>query len=159
MSPDSQDFEALRRLLALKRYEQPPPGYFVYFSRRVVARIEAGARGDDPSWLHSLFAEASWLQRFWAALETKPVLVGAFGALVCGLFISGMIYSQGSALAADSQNAPQFADIFQPLSRPAVGTLTVLSEPFRSASTEPMLFPQQRGSLFDPQYQFAGFQK
>src|SRR5689334_20585860 len=151
MSPDSQDFEALRRLLALKRYEQPPPGYFIYFSRRVVARIEAGERGDDPGWLPALFSEASWLQRIWAALEAKPVLVGAFGALVCGLFISGMI--QGGALASDNQNSPQFADIFQPISRPAVETLTVLSQPFRNASAEPSLFPQQRGSAFDAQFQ------
>jgi len=94
MSQDSQDFESLRRLLALKRHEQPPPGYFNDFSSQVVARIKAGDRGDE-SPLERLFWEAPWLQRLWAALETKPVMAGAFGAAVCALLIVGVVYSGG----------------------------------------------------------------
>lgn len=92
MSQDSQDFESLRRLLALKRHEQPPPGYFNDFSSQVIARIKAGDRGEE-SPLERLFWEAPWLQRLWAALETKPVMAGAFGAAVCALLIVGVVYS------------------------------------------------------------------
>ena len=40
MSPDPENFETLRRLLVLKRFEQPPPGYFHHFAPRVIARIK-----------------------------------------------------------------------------------------------------------------------
>ncbi|PYJ05511.1 MAG: hypothetical protein DME25_08320, partial [Verrucomicrobia bacterium] len=84
MNPESQDFTQLRRLLALKRHEQPPPGYFHDFSRQVVVRIRAGATGDPES---AMVWEVPWLRRLWAAFETKPILAGAFGVLVCGLLL------------------------------------------------------------------------
>jgi hypothetical protein len=93
MSQDSQDFESLRRLLALKRYEQPPPGYFNHFSTDVIARIKAG-EGERGGALERLFWEAPWLQRLWAALETKPIMAGAFGTAVCALLVAGVIYSE-----------------------------------------------------------------
>jgi hypothetical protein len=93
MSQESQDFESLRRLLALKRYEQPPPGYFNNFSSEVIARIKAG-EGAHENVLERLFWEAPWLQRLWSALETKPIMAGAFGAAVCALLVAGVVYSE-----------------------------------------------------------------
>lgn len=92
MNQDSQDFESLRRLLALKRHEQPPPGYFNSFSSEVIARIKAGDGAHETA-IERLFWEASWLQRLWAALETKPIMAGAFGAAVCALMVAGVFYS------------------------------------------------------------------
>ena len=94
MSQDTENFEQLRRLLALKRHEQPPPGYFNDFSSQVIARIKLGERGEDSAGTGRLFWEAPWLQRIWAAFEAKPVLAGAFGVAVCGLLITGVIYSE-----------------------------------------------------------------
>jgi hypothetical protein len=93
MSQESEDFGRLRRLLALKRYEQPPPGYFNGFSRLVIARIKAGDTGEEslPNWL---FWESPWFQRLWAALQAKPILAGAFGAAVCSLLIFGVTFSE-----------------------------------------------------------------
>ena len=93
MSQDSQDFGSLRRLLALKRHEQPPPGYFNDFSSQVIARIKAGDRAEESA-MERLFWEAPWLQRLWAAIETKPIIAGAFGTAVCALLIGGIIYSE-----------------------------------------------------------------
>ncbi|MGD0259435.1 MAG: hypothetical protein ABSD29_06370 [Verrucomicrobiota bacterium] len=90
MNQDTENFEQLRRLLALKRHEQPPPGYFKHFSSQVILRIERGERG---TLIDRLLWEAPWLQRIWAALETKPILAGVCGAAVCGLLVTGVICS------------------------------------------------------------------
>jgi hypothetical protein len=97
MSLEQDSFDQVRRVLALKRYETPPPGYFNDFSRSVVARIErlhahersAGAATSQPS-------EAGWLVRLWEALETKPLLAGAFGMVACGLLVGAVVYSEVS---------------------------------------------------------------
>jgi hypothetical protein len=94
MNQDTENFEQLRRLLKLKRYEQPPPGYFDGFSREIIARIKLGERGEDSAVIGRLLWEAPWLQRIWAAFEAKPVLAGAFGLAMCAFLISGVIYSE-----------------------------------------------------------------
>jgi hypothetical protein len=93
MNQDTENFEPLRRLLALKRHEQPPPGYFNGFSGQVIARIKARERRQGGALIERLLWEAPWLQRIWGAFEANPVLAGVFGAAVCGLLITGVIYS------------------------------------------------------------------
>lgn len=93
MNSDVENFEQLRRLLALKRHEQPHPRYFNDFSSQVVARIKAGDKGETADGLDWLFGDVSWLQRLWATLESKPALAGAFGAAVCAMLVAGIVYS------------------------------------------------------------------
>ena len=51
------DFAEVRRLLILKRHEQPPPGYFHHFSGHVIASLseERTTRVDGseslPNWI------------------------------------------------------------------------------------------------------------
>lgn len=141
MNPDSENFDALRRVLALKRHEQPPPGYFDQFSSQVIARIKAGETGEPASAVSRFFRGASWWNHVVSALEAKPAVAGAFGAAVCALLISGIVYSEnaptpasaglaepetGSSLApatvamGDSQNESQVV---------SVGTNSVASSP------------------------------
>ena len=94
MMPEQDNFESLRRLLVLKRYEQPPPGYFNRFSRDVIERIRSGEHLIEASWFERLGWEAPWLQRVWAIFEAKPILAGALGVAVCGLLVSGIVYSE-----------------------------------------------------------------
>ena len=94
MNQDAENFESLRRLLALKRHEQPPPGYFGNFSSQVITRIKHGDSGERVSVLEQLLWESSWLQRLWASFEAKPVLAGVFGLAVCGLLITAVIGSE-----------------------------------------------------------------
>jgi len=80
MQPGSEDFESLQKLLALKRYEQPPPGYFDRFPYQVMARIEAEeARFQLP-----------WWERVLGRFDLKPALVGAFGFAVMGVYFLGL---------------------------------------------------------------------
>src|SRR5512137_1679411 len=97
MNQDTENFEQLRRLLKLKRYERPPPRYFNDFSSQVIARIPLGERGEhDAPLVERVLSEASWLQRIWAAFEAKPVVNGAFGLAMCALLITGVIGSERS---------------------------------------------------------------
>jgi hypothetical protein len=92
MTPDSENFDQLRRLMALKRHEVPPPGYFHNFSREVMVRIKAGEMGGEVGstwWV----LEGSWLRRLWSIFEARPVLAGGFGAAVCGFFVAGALIS------------------------------------------------------------------
>jgi hypothetical protein len=89
MSPEQENFDQLRRLLALKRHEQPPPGYFDNFSREVISRIRLGEASEE-SLLERLAWEAPWLRWLLNAMEGKPILAGAFGAAVCGLLVVGL---------------------------------------------------------------------
>src|SRR5512141_1935015 len=90
MNPDPENFEQLRRMLVLKRYEQPPPGYFEHFSGNVVDRIRAETAGSG-----------GWLRRVLSVLEAKPVFAGAFGVAVCSILISGILNSEESGIASN----------------------------------------------------------
>ena len=96
MNQDTEQFEQLRRLLALKRHEQPPPGYFNDFSRQVIVRIKAGESGAEYNIIERLFEVAPWLQRGWAAFKAKPALAGAFGLAMCSLLFAGVLFSDRS---------------------------------------------------------------
>ena len=94
MRTDSKNFESLRRLLALKRFEKPPPGYFQGFSAQVISRIKAGELGEPDSTFASFLGGFRWLERLRSLLEAKPAFAGAFGASVCALLVSVVIYSE-----------------------------------------------------------------
>jgi len=152
MAPEQEDFEALRRLLAIKRHEQPPPGYFNNFSSKVLARIEA-AEG------HGRFGRLPWYQRLWAALDTKPALAGALGATASAAVIGAFLFSDGVVSApagglgaAFSQSmtgfeSPAFKAMYSPQSVAPSALATVPADSTVPAS----LLPQQQlaNSLFD----------
>jgi hypothetical protein len=79
MNSGDQDFEQLRKLLKVKRYEQPPPGYFSRFSGRVINRLEREAesmqRGGFVGWFGALRR----------VLVENPISAGIFA--VCGILM------------------------------------------------------------------------
>ena len=74
MEPAPQEHERLLRLLALKRHEAPPPGYFDRFADRVVLQIKAGQAPATEAWWGRL--------REW--LTAEPALAGAYAMLLTG---------------------------------------------------------------------------
>jgi hypothetical protein len=77
MDPERAQFDDLRRLLALKRHEVPPPGFFEAFPDRVRARILAESRAPAAPWWARWVARPGW----------RPALAGACAVLAGGLLI------------------------------------------------------------------------
>jgi hypothetical protein len=136
MNQDSENFDSLRQLLALKRHEIPPPGYFDRLPRDIMARIKAGEKGGDVG------AEVSWLQRLLSMFDVKPVFAGAFGTAVCAFLISGVISSDRIPVLGVASPHPEGAPL----------AATPLPEP-SNASMEQLMASTTNsggsGSLFD----------
>jgi len=90
MNENENNFESLRRLLALKRHETPPPGYFGNFSSKVTARIRAGETGGTERQANEL----PWLFRLLSGYEAKPAFAGAFASALCLLLLFGIVYAE-----------------------------------------------------------------
>lgn len=155
MNPQPDDFTQLRRLLALKRHEKPPPGYFESFSREVIVRIHAGEQVRDYSLLEALSWEAPWLQRLWAILERKPMFAGGFGVAVCGVLLAGLLLSEkrdpsltaANVPVATEQQTAQIEGTANPSTIPAgMDQPRPLSERLNEPQTQPVLFSVPPGN-------------
>ena len=146
MKSDPENFDALLKLLALKRHEQPPPGYFERLSRGVMARLEAEEATKQSQW-DGVSNMASWLRRVWSAFEVKPILAGVFGVVVCGLMLSGIIYSQrlepATVTASPSPSEALFTGV------PKTWGIEQPAPPMLIASTNPLVEPKIPTSIFD----------
>src|SRR5476651_2395646 len=91
---NKNNFESLRRLLAFKNRETPPPGYFNDFSRHVVARIRAGEAREPATVSEHLFAEAPWLVKFLQIFDAKPAFTGAFAFALCLVLVFGIVFAE-----------------------------------------------------------------
>lgn len=154
MHPERDDFVQLRRLLALKRHEQPPPGYFNRFSRDVIARIRAGEELRDDSPLTRFLMEFPLLERIWAVLEAKPVIAGAFGAAVCGLLTAGFLMSDTSTLV---QTAP--VGVLMPENNQLVGLRVASPNPQSVFSQAPGMVLSGTGAVDTIQLRASLFQQ
>lgn len=94
METAPQDFSRLQKLLALKRHEPPPPGYFDRLPGQITARIKAEAAAPAESW---------W-QQFLVGLRTKPAWALSFSVLVLGALAIGVLTAQ--RLPTDNGGAP-----------------------------------------------------
>jgi len=123
MNDNNQDFEALRRLLALKRHEVPPPGYFEDFSSNVIARIRAS----------EAVRRTPWLLRLLQAFESRPAYPVSFASALCLLLLFGIVSVQ--------QN-PQVVQVFgsSPTSFPVAttgGTALDMNQSLVDVTTNP----------------------
>ena len=135
----------LRRLLALKRHEIPPPGYFNHFSGEVIARIRAGEASES---------SGDWFFRLLQVFEFKPAFAGAFASVLFLLLVFGVIFAEQpdsapqpllQAVAQNDGTTPQLAAV-SPTPLPETTVQAGLI-----ASTNPVLSLQPVASLFGQQ--------
>lgn len=86
MNPPTDPQVQIRRLFALKRHEQPPPGYFESLSDKVIARIEA----------QPFSRPVPWWRRWCAELAQQPLLASTYGILFAGLLVVAIGLAQSS---------------------------------------------------------------
>jgi hypothetical protein len=92
MNSDQENFEALRKLLALKKYEQPPPRYFSELPSRIWVRIERERQ------------TTSFWARLFPNFGLNPAMAYSFGLLACGTLVFGIGYSLRTETAQTANN-------------------------------------------------------
>ena|ERR1022692_1747883 len=102
MNSDQEKFEALRKLMALKRHEQPPREYLDELHEKIRTRIERG-EGQLNLW-----------DRLSANFSLRPSLAYAFGFTVCGALGLSAVYVAKQEMMQSADASPGVA-----LRRPA----------------------------------------
>lgn len=109
MDSGHQQFEDLQRLLALKRHEVPPPGFFEAFPHRVRARILTEACSPVTPWWERLVRWRAW----------RPALAGA-----CAVLTGGILVWQFGARSNPAHAPESFSVVEPPPARWAESSLT-----------------------------------
>jgi hypothetical protein len=158
MNEGENDFEMLRRLLALKRHEVPPPGYFNGFSGEVIRRICAGEASAPASISEQLFAEAPWWMRLFQSFVFKPAFAGAFASMLFLLLVFGIVFADRPDSAPQPLLQTEAQNDSGNLQLAAVSPMTLPDTPVHTgiiASTNPVLSLQPVTSLFSQQEPLA----
>lgn len=79
----SEDFSALKQLLASKRHEQPPAAYFDHFADRVISRLEADETCETSGWWN-------WLMEL---MHVRPVVASVAGAVMSAGLLTTMQFA------------------------------------------------------------------
>ncbi len=156
MADNTENFESLRRLMALKRHEVPPPGYFDKFSGQVASRLIAGDRGEVESFADRLFGEAPWLRRILQVLDARPLVAAGFGAGVCALLIFRICRGRARGRWRDNSRRSlqaYTASVRPPAERSPVAASDPLAMPVDFSSTNPVA--PGAGALFDQMPMYA----
>jgi len=154
MKENENNFESLRHLLALKRHEIPPPGYFNDFSRQVIQRVRSGDTGDSATFAEHLFDQSPWLTRLAQAFTMKPAFAGGFAGTLCMLLLFGIVYAERPDLAP--QPVLQAAATSTSLASVTPASLAQPADQIGIvSSTNPVLSLQTAGSPFGQQNPLA----
>ncbi|HMC26352.1 MAG TPA: hypothetical protein VKM56_01020 [Verrucomicrobiae bacterium] len=130
MNPNTENFDQLRKLLALKRYELPPPRYFNEFSGRVMARLAEPERQPLTSW-----------QRLGFDFDLRPAAMCGLGVVVCGLLSFGVIGAM-QMTEPDAPAAVPGSFVANPMTPPAIAGIAPVPGSIDTASIAPLITRQ-----------------
>jgi hypothetical protein len=143
MKPDQENFEQLRRLLALKRHEQPHPRYFNDFSQQIIARIQAGDTAAEKG-LSGMLWEVPWFQRFWGLMEAKPIVALSFALTACAFLVGGIFFTEHTTVGIALPPTP--FDVAKPAGSSAASDQMAMMD---GGSTNGLFSQPERTSLFE----------
>ncbi len=136
MKTNPKEFEKLRKLLALKRHELPPPGYFNGFSDNVIDRLQTEWETHSGIW-----------QQVLMLFRSRPAISWSFSvAAVFVLFAATNAFdgppsgqSETTSSLADAGNSPatasmMFSTNFSPTS---FANARIMLEPIAGPGTNP----------------------
>jgi hypothetical protein len=169
MNDSEQNFEDLKQLLKLKRYEIPPPGYFNNFSGQVISAIREERTGSVASRVNP---QTSWLVRFLSIFDSRPGLMGGLATSLMLLLVFGVVLADHSDSDISAQNAftPQSSASAQGSSPLASATMasdmassdsgstgiTISTNPLTSLQPTTGLFGQPNPLLENASFSLAG---
>lgn len=133
MNTEPENFDQLRKLLALKKHEQPPPGYFNNLPNQIWARIEK----------ENVTAKPTFWKQFLSDFVLRPATAYGFAFVVCATLIVGI----GTSLNRNDQSIGAGTPIVQQQNREGLtrGTPALAKETgpglsrTNGSSTEPVL--------------------
>ncbi len=148
MSENENDFESVRRLLALKRHEIPPPGYFNNFSRIVAQRIHENRQAEAATFLGALSAQAPWLEKLVQAVYARPVFASGFAGALCLLLFVAVINGERSDLTMQAPLPGYTANTASLAALSPAALSSSADQPGIVSSTNPVLSLQAIASPF-----------
>jgi hypothetical protein len=126
----------IERIIALKRYEQPPPGYFHLLPDRIIHRIEHG-EGRSTFW-----------ERWWPSIRVRPGLAYSLGLAVCGTLTIAVYCAPKNDMAAAMRESPPGSQWAAVADESASPPDTALSGSRWLGSTNPVMAPRSGDLLF-----------
>jgi len=150
MNSGNDDFEQLRKLLKLKRYEQPPPGYFGHLSDRIMTRLERESGTRETG----LLAGLPWLARLRSVLAENPITSGIFA--VCGVLMVFLANSEYLDKLAAGGNGTALAVVTGPGSGEQLA-VNANFQGLRVAASSEQLSQSVISSVYPAAAAFSGF--
>lgn len=154
MNENQDNFERLSRLLALKRHETPPPGYFDNFSSQILGRIRAGENVESAGLMEQWFGPASRIGNWLKILDAKPAFASGFAGALCLVLLFGIIYAERPDMTSQpmlqtENTATSLAALSPTALSPAASQMGIVS------STNPVLSLQAVNANFGQQNTLA----
>jgi hypothetical protein len=140
MKAAPEEFEALKKLLALKRHEQPPPGYFDHLPRTIRARVQAGVPETESGFWETLFHR----------LTLRPAAAySAVGIACVGLVVGFGLFFQEEGDPPYQTSVETFGQVFPEEVIVPLGMKLASTNVEPESSVQPLL-PQHTPSFFFP---------